>query len=62
MVGVTLTVFSRVREGPTGGEPLQDVPKDHACSFQCEEGQNIVLNKRLPGIAQRDVLPSGRVE
>jgi hypothetical protein len=30
-------------------------------SFQCEEGQNIGLNKRLPRITQRDVLSSGSV-
>ena len=31
-------------------------------SFQCEEGQNIGLNKRLPGMTQRDVLSSVRFE
>jgi len=36
--------------------------KDLTYSFQCEEGQNIELNKRLPGITQRDVLSSGRFE
>ena len=41
-----------------GGEPLWHVPNDPAYSFQCEEGQKIGLNKRLPGIAQSDVSPS----
>ena len=29
-------------------------------SFQCWEGQNIGLDRRLPGITQRDVLSNGR--
>ena len=37
-------------------------PKDLAYSFQCEEGHDIGLNGRLPRIAQRDVLSSGRFE
>jgi hypothetical protein len=32
------------------------VTKDLAYSFQGEKGQKITLNKRLPGITQRDVL------
>ena len=40
-----------------GGEPLWHVPNDPAYSFQCEEGQKVGLNKRLPGITQRDVSP-----
>ena len=38
------------------------MPKDLAHSFQCEEGQNIALNRRLPRIAQRDVLCRSRFE
>jgi hypothetical protein len=46
----------------TGGEPLWHVSKDLPYSFQCGEGQNIGLNKRLPGMTQRDVFPSGRFD
>jgi hypothetical protein len=46
------------REATTiGGEPLWIVPKHLASSFQCKEGQNSGLNRRLPGITQRDILP-----
>jgi hypothetical protein len=38
------------------------VPENLAYSFRCEEGRNIGLNRRLPGITQRSVLPSGRFE
>ena len=46
----------------TGGEPLWIAPNDLAYPFQCEEDQKIGLNKRLPGITQRDVSPSVRFE
>src|ERR1700757_2649926 len=42
------------------GSRFGSCPKDLAYSFQCDEGQSIKLNKRLPRITQRDVLPSGR--
>ena len=38
------------------------MPKDLAYSFQSEEGREIGLNRRLPRIAQRDVLSTGRFE
>jgi hypothetical protein len=38
------------------------VAKDVIYSVLSEEGQNIVLNKRLPGIIHRDVSPSGLFE
>jgi hypothetical protein len=46
----------------TGGEPLQRVPKELVYSFQRKDGQDIGLNRRLPGITQRDVLASRRFE
>jgi hypothetical protein len=36
--------------------------KDHHSSFQSEEGQNMGLNRRLPRITQRDVLPNDRFD
>jgi len=38
------------------------VAKDVIYSVLSEEGQNILLNKRLPGIIHRDVSPSGLFE
>jgi hypothetical protein len=44
-------------ERPTGGEPLWNVPKDFVIFFPVRGRPNIVLNRRLPGITARDVLP-----
>jgi hypothetical protein len=45
-------------EGSRFGTWAKDLPY----SFQCEEGENIWLSKRLPGITQRDVLSIGSFE
>jgi hypothetical protein len=48
---------SRVGDGPTGGEPFWNVPKDLVIFFPVRGTPNWMLNKRLPGITARDVLP-----
>ena len=51
--------FYEAGNAAPGGEPL---PKDVTRLFQCVEGQNVGLNRRLPGTTQREVLSSGRFD
>jgi hypothetical protein len=41
----------------TGAEPLWNMPKDLAIFFPLRGRPNKGLNRRLPGITARDVLP-----
>jgi hypothetical protein len=46
------------REALAGGEPLWIGSKDPVIFFPMRGSPKMVLNRRLPGITARDVLPS----